>query len=106
MIAHPQDMDYAYRGKELKDLSLVEYACVVEIVKRRSDKEQPEESLDTGDTDDSALHYNRESERNTLYPFDVMHPLFATHRQMVRSKLFIPLLCGGKLQTSNNFFIK
>ena len=58
--AHPQDMDYAYRGKELKDLSLVEYACVVDIVKRRSDKERPEESLDIGDADDSPLHYNRE----------------------------------------------
>ena len=95
MIAHPQDMDYAYRGKELKYLSLVEYACVVEIIKWCNDKGQPE-SLDTGDADDSALHYNRESERNTRYPFDVMHPLFATHMQMVRNKLFILLLCGGK----------
>jgi hypothetical protein len=34
------------------------------------------------------------------YPFDVMHPLFATHMQMVRSKLFIPLLCGGKPPTT------
>ena len=68
MIAHPQDMDYAYRGKALKDLSLVEYACVIEIVKQRSDKEQSE-SLHTGDADasstavDSALQYDRESER-------------------------------------------
>ena len=50
MIAHPQDMDYAYRGKALKDLSLVEYACVIEILKRRSDKEQPK-SLHAGDAD-------------------------------------------------------
>ena len=39
---------------------------MVEIVKQRNDKIQPEESLDTGDADDSALHYNRESEHNTL----------------------------------------
>ena len=106
MIAHPQDMDYAYWGRELKDLSLVEYACIVEIVKRRNDKEQPEKSLDTGDADDSALHYNRESERNTCYPFDVMHLLFATHMQMVRSKLFIPLLCGGKPPNLQRLFQK
>ena len=109
MIAHPQDMDYAYRGKALKDLSLVEYACVIEIVKQRSDKEQSE-SLHTGDADasstavDSALQYDRESERNTCYPFDLMPPLFVTHMQMVRNK---PLLWGGgNLQTSNDFFRK
>ena len=84
MVAHPQDMDYAYRGKALKDLSLVEYACVIEIVKQRSDKKQSE-SLHTGDADtsstavDSAVQYDHESERNTCYPFDVMHPLFETH---------------------------
>ena len=79
---------------------------MVEIVKRHSDKEQPEESLDTGDADDCALHYNRESERNTRYPFDVMYPLFATHMQMVRRKLFIPLLCGGKPSNLQRLFHK
>ena len=111
MIAHPQDMDYAYRGKAVKDLSLVEYACVIEIVKQCSDKEQSE-SLHTGDADasstavDSALQYDRESERNTCYPFDVMHPLFETHTQMVRTKLFIPLLCGGKPPNLQRLFQK
>ena len=64
--------------------SLAEYACIIEIVKHHSDKEQPE-SLHTGDADasstaaDSALQYNHESECNTCYPFNVMHPLFETH---------------------------
>ena len=111
MIAHPQDMDYAYRGKALKDLSLVEYACIIEIVKQRSDKEQSK-SLHTGDADasstavDSVLQYDRESEHNTGYPFDVMHPLFDTNTQMVCTKLFTPLLCGGNLQISKDFFRK
>ena len=100
-----------YREKDLKDLSLVEYACFIEIVKQRSDKEQSE-SLHTGNADasstavDSVLQYDHESEHNTCYPFDVMHPLFETHTQMVRTKLFIPLLCGGNLQISNDFFRK
>ena len=79
---------------------------MVEIVKRRNDKEQPEESLDTRDADDSALHCNREAEHNTCYPFDVMHLLFATHMQMVRSKLFILLLCGGKPPNLQRLFQK
>ena len=89
----------------------MEYACVIEIVKQRSDKEQSE-SLHTGNADasstevDSALQYDRESERNTCYPFDVMHPLFETHTQMVRTKLFIPLLCGEKPPNLQQLFHK
>ena len=59
---------------------------MVEIVKRHSDKELLE-SLHTGSADtsstavDSALQYDHELERNTCYPFDVMHPLFETKPQ-------------------------
>ena len=60
MIAHPQDMDYAYIGKVLKDLSLEEHACVIEIVKQRSDKELPE-SLHTGDADASSTAVDPET---------------------------------------------
>ena len=82
---------------------------MVEIVKRRNDKEQPEESLDTGDAyaDDCALHYNRESERNTCYPFDVMHPLFATHTcKWCAVNCSFCCYVGENLQTYNIFFRK
>ena len=42
MIAHLQDMDYAYRGhgQALKKLSLVEYACINEVVKHHCNKKK------------------------------------------------------------------
>ena len=55
---------------------------------------------------DSELQYDYESEHNTCHPFDVMHPLFETHTQMVRTKLFIPLLCGGKLPNLQQVYQK
>ena len=111
MIAHPQDMDYAYRGKALKDLSLVEYACAIEIVKQRSDKKQSE-SLHTGDTDasstavDSALQCDRESERNTCYPYHGTHPLFETHTQWCAPNCSFHCCVGGNPRISNDFFRK
>ena len=96
MIAHPQDMDYAYRGKALKDFSLMEYACIIEIVKQHSDKKQSE-SLHTGNADasstavDSALQCQNAT--HAILMMLCIHCLRHTHKWCAPNCSFH--CCGG-----------
>ena len=96
MIAHPQDMGCVCRGKYSKDLSLVEYACIIEVVKN---KEQLQ-SLHTGDTDASSTAVDS----GLKHGHDVL--LFEHDTKIVNTKIDIPLLCGEKPPNLQQLFQK
>jgi hypothetical protein len=81
IIPVSQDIHYGYRGKHLEDLSLLEYCCIIEKIPLPSSKHN---------------YINIPKRRsNTIYDFQIMHPLHLSHGQRIRSKLLIPLLAGG-----------
>ena len=84
-----QDINYAYRGIQLKELSLFEYMSIIEIVPILIKKI----------TKNTIILPQRKN--NTTYKFQIMHPLHLTHHQKIRSKLLIPLLVGGSPMNFN-----
>lgn len=88
VIPVSQHTHYAYRGKHLAEMSLLEYCCIIEIV-----------PLPTKKNTSTNIPKRRS---NTLFAFQVMHPLCTSHAQRIRSKLLIPLLVGGSPKNFNS----
>ena len=83
VIPVSQDIHYAYRGKNLQELSLFEYASIIEIVRIQNNKSS------------KSIKIVGKRKNNTTFAFQEMHPLHSTHCQRIRSKLLIPILVGG-----------
>ena len=83
VIPVSQDIHYAYRGKNLEELSLFEYASIIEIVRIQNNKSS------------KSIKIVGKRKNNTTFAFQEMHPLHSTHCQRIRSKLLIPILVGG-----------
>ena len=88
LIPIAQDVHYAHRGEALKDVPLLAYPCLFEVVKIEEEKG----SCDNDDDKDEAKKERRSP--NTVFPFSRCHPLHATYTQRIRSKLLIPVLSG------------
>jgi hypothetical protein len=82
-----QHINYEYRGKELRNLSLFEYTAMVEVVKIV--KERPKKGM-------------AGRPRNTTFPFDENHPSHTTHSQRLLSKFRIPVIAGMKFPSFVN----
>ena len=66
-----------YRGEELKELTMVEYYAIIEVVQIRK-KESSNASADTSTT--------RGRKKNASFRFHPNHPLYHSHKQVLRSK--------------------
>jgi len=69
-------MHYAWRGSQLAQLCLDEWACVLEVRPLPSDT--------------SEMKFGEK-----VFRFHPAHPLYATHAQYLRQKLFCPLYAGS-----------
>jgi hypothetical protein len=85
-----QDINYAYRGIHLKEISCqFEYMSIIEIVPINANKIS------------KSILIGPKRKNNTTYAFQKMHPLHLIHHQKIRSKLLIPLLVGGSPMNFN-----
>jgi glutathionyl-hydroquinone reductase len=91
-ILYSQDLNYAYRGIALEQLSLLEYCCIIDVqeVEEISEKSEKESN-------------KYQKEKNTSFQFQYQHPLYVTHVQKIRSKFYIPLLAGAQPPNINFF---
>ena len=84
-IVAPQteDENYALRGPPLADMNPVEYVCLIRVKK-----------YTTGNFGLGRASY-------TTFAFDLTHPCYGTHVQVLQSKMFVPLLYpnggGGRM---------
>ena len=94
----PQHIHYQFRGEELKDFCLYDYAGCVTVAKKKSklnsnsDVEQNDDTYEECDDLTPAMHGRH---KNKKFPFNARHPLFDTHEQRLRSKQFVPILAGA-----------
>jgi hypothetical protein len=88
-----QNMDYLYRGPELKFYCLLDYQCCIEkfIVPEGGFKE-----IDDDEEDDEELD-GAGRKKNGMFNFDSSHPQYGAYAQRLRSKLLVPFICGEKV---------
>ena len=107
-IVVSQEMNYKFRGPELDTVTLYEYPCIIDVVLKKPDfKKASQRKSNIGDVTDDELSDEEAQDptvavaakgrRNTstCFNFDPRHPLFSTHHQRIRSKLYVPVLAGG-----------
>ena len=90
----PQYVHYMFRGVDLVDFCLYDYAgCVLVVRKKKSKIDTHSDDRNDADEDyeDHDLHGRH---KNKTFAFDPRHPLFETHEQRLRSKQFVPILAG------------
>lgn len=98
LVPVPQHVHYANRGEHLEQLSLVAYACVIEVVAVKKREGEVDEDLEEEQRQGQERQESRRRP-NTTYEFDVHHPLHLSHVQRTRSKLLIPVLTGVGVPT-------
>jgi len=81
IIIVPQYVHYQFRGVQLRDFCLYDYAGCVTVVKKKP--AVPDQNTNTG------------RQQNKTIQFDSRHPLSETYEQRLRSKQFIPILAGA-----------
>ena len=82
IIPVPQHFHYAYRGAELKRMSILEYPVCISIIRRPNRGE---------------CNRNQGRRANSTFDFDVEHPLYLRYFQRLRSKIMVPILAGPEL---------
>lgn len=87
LISVPQDVSYALRGSELKDLALWEYVMLISIVKKTAAATQ----------NDGHGGPQQGRRNNTRFPFHPDHPLYSTHVQVLVSKHATPIISGMRV---------
>ena len=92
-----QVISYAFRPKELANLSLYDFTAGFKIIPKKKTKEVEEEKKE--DIIDDQVMEEEEKEAgardcNPVYEFQQGHPQFETHVIQTSSKLFIPELVG------------
>jgi hypothetical protein len=106
-ISIQHHIHYAYRGEALKTLCFQEYICIVQVmpkqtkkIKQKGQQTQSNTSSTSNtdslkeDEDDAPTYIDPVKYKNGRYKFDSRHPLYATHVQMARSTLAVPILAG------------
>ena len=80
LVTRSQHLNYAYRGADLRHLSLYEYCAIVNVV--------------DGSGAQNARVNKAPREKNSLIPFHSDHPRFGIDVQQLRSKTCLPIMCG------------
>lgn len=80
---HTTEMDYRWRGPDLKDLSPLAYSCLVVLKPNREDE---------GQAGGAGTGAGRPRARR--FAFDPEHPLHGTHSQYISSVVKLPVLTG------------
>jgi hypothetical protein len=90
----PMHIHYGHRGKKLEEMNFLEYSCIIEVVTKDSDDKHG--SLEEFQNETVSKTKVVRRKKNARFSFGKHHPLFKTHCQMLRSKLLVPLLTGGR----------
>jgi hypothetical protein len=108
-ISIPQHVHYAYRGEALKQYSLMEYLCIIQVMPmltKKIKKKSTQVDADDDEVTEDQAYIDPANYKNGRIPFDTRHPLCSTHVQMIRSSLAVPILAGKeppKLPVTNDF---
>jgi hypothetical protein len=101
-----QDTHYQCRGINLENINLLEYCCTIDIiyknsnVKKKKKNEEEEEEEEEGETEKNEEKGETEKNeknarlKNATFEFKEDHPLYQSHIQRMRSKIFYPMLAG------------
>ena len=85
IVSKQQEVDYQFRGVELKPLMFYEYCALI----------RTEEITDTNAESNMKSDLSGPGRKlNGRFNFDSRHPLALTHIQVMLSKFLIPILCG------------
>ena len=76
---------YRWRGPELINYNMDDYAAIVCVTPKKESKTE--------------LSDHRGRPQNKRYPFHPDHPLFQTHEQQLRSKPHVPIFIGRPPRT-------
>ena len=95
IIVVSQHVHYQYRGEDLRDFNLYEYAGCIKIVKKLPQNEKQSKCQQEGDNQSNDNDFTPGRKQNNSFAFACGHPFVETHEQRLRSKQFVPILAGA-----------
>ena len=96
-VSVPQVSHYRHRGIALASLSLLEYACIINVIPLTETTTSLVHPADKPFDSAAVLpreHTGAGRPTNALFAFTSNHPLSATHAQQLLSKQYIPAFAG------------
>lgn len=92
IVPVPQHLNYSLRGEALRAVALVEYACIIEVVRCGDDDDG---GIESGGSVAASGRHRAGRRPNTVFRFDARHPLAETHVQRLRSQQRTPIFAGS-----------
>jgi hypothetical protein len=98
-IAIPKVSMYLERGKELQDLNLIEYGCLIQMKKKKSDKDDHVDdcSMDEGEAPDDLPRLNtkkRGRQSSSRFEYNTTFEMQRLFEQVVATKQSLPFIIG------------